>query len=319
MNDLTKQFIDWYYKEDEYFYIYLLDNHNQRFNNTYLHNKKSFLEKFENLKYHNEKRSIYFTFNNFKKLSTSRKKENVETIKSIVFDFDNVKTSKNDLMNLVKYFKNYNYILQTSENKYQILYRLNPHSIEFKEFELIHKTLSKYFKSDENVCSIEKVFRLPYSKNLKNGYTTSYLNDSNGKMIFRSDLTTDIQIFIDFINQNEEVKKIYEEIIENKKKILKSKKVAMIDTTKTTIFKEEDFEIEEKLIKKYRSIFMRNQSDASKTDILYIKERMKIINDFEIIFNEIIKIRNKLSIPLKRNIDDYYRERYENIYLKNIK
>ena len=130
---------------------------------------------------------------------------------------------------------------------------------------------------------------------------------------------TDIQIFIDFINQNSEVKEIYEHLKDLRDKKIQSKRINVITTAHLTLFKEENFEVEESFIKKYRSISQRNNNDSSITDIHYIKERMKKINDFNIIFNEIIKIRREIFSPIKRDIDLYYKDRYENIFLKNFK
>ena len=70
----------------------------------------------------------------------------------------------------------------------------------------------------------------------------------------------------------------------------------------------------EELLKKYNSIYQRLK-DSSKVDILYIRERKKKTNDFNLIFSEIMKIREKLNLPLKRTIDVYYNERYNNIFL----
>ena len=75
-----------------------------------------------------------------------------------------------------------------------------------------------------------------------------------------------------------------------------------------------NLEIKEELLKKYYSIYQRLK-DSSKVDILYIRERKKKTNDFNLIFSEIMKIREKLNLPLKRTIDVYYNERYNNIFL----
>ena len=92
------------------------------------------------------------TFNTFKKDSKQKIKLNVEKLKSIIFDFDDVENSKKDLKILMKCFPNYFYILNTSDLKYQICYKFeNDASIDFDEFEKIHFTLSNYFKSDKNI------------------------------------------------------------------------------------------------------------------------------------------------------------------------
>ena len=69
---------------------------------------------------------------------------NVEKLKSIIFDFDDVENSKKDLKILMKCFPNYFYILETSKQKYQICYKFeNKTNIEFEEFEKINFTEEK--------------------------------------------------------------------------------------------------------------------------------------------------------------------------------
>ena len=69
-------------------------------------------------------------------------------------------------------------------------------------------------------------------------------------------------------------------------------------------------------VRKLSKIILKNNfNDASNCDILYIKERAKIEKDFDIIFNEILYIREQLNKQLKRNLTHYYQDRY-NIFLE---
>lgn len=300
-----KNFIDKYFKNDEYFFISFINHSDNRDIQNYLHNKESFNKFYEKFLYKNKKQSMYFTFNTFKKDSKQKIKTNVKKIKSIFFDFDS-ETSKTDLKKLCEVFPNFFYILQTSENKYQICYKFNNEiEKEFEEFEKIHYTLSSYFSSDLNVCSVEKLFRFPKSINKKNDFETKMFYNKNKN-------NTEFIEFINFINENNI--ELLEKPSKQKKENQELKEIKTEKKEIKTISIIENLEIKEELLKKYNSIFKRLK-DASKVDILYIRERKKKINDFNLIFSEIIKIREKLNLPLKRTIDVYYSERYNNIFL----
>ena len=42
----------------------------------------------------------------------------------------------------------------------------------------------------------------------------------------------------------------------------------------------------------------------------YIKDRRKKTDDFDMIFNEILLIRESINKPLKRDLNEYYKDRY---------
>mgnify|MGYP000163731435 CR=1 FL=1 len=215
-----------------------------------------------------------------------------------------IENSKKDLEILMKCFPNYFYILNTSDLKYQICYKFeNDASIDFDEFEKIHFTLSNYFKSDKNICSIEKLSRFPKSINKKNDFETKMFYNKNKN-------TTELIEFINFINENNI--ELLEKPSKNKNTELKEIKTEKKEIKTISLI--ENLEIKEELLKKYYSIYQRLK-DSSKVDILYIRERKKKTNDFNLIFSEIMKIREKLNLPLKRTIDVYYNERYNNIFL----
>ena len=121
--------------------------------------------------------------------------------------------------------------------------------------------------------------------------------------------TTELIEFINFINENNI--ELLEKPSKNKNTELKEIKKEKKEIQTITLI---NLEIKEEYIKKYNSIYQRLK-DSSKVDILYIRERKKKTNDFNLIFSEIMKIREKLNLPLKRTIDVYYNERYNNIFL----
>jgi hypothetical protein len=121
---------------------------------------------------------------------------------------------------------------------------------------------------------------------------------------------TELIEFINFINENNI--ELLEKPSKNKNTELKEIKTEKKEIQ--TILLIENLEVKEEYIKKYNSIFQRLK-DPSKVDILYIRERKKRENDFNLIFSEIMKIRKVLNLPLKRTIDVYYQERYNNIFL----
>lgn len=292
-------FIEKYFNKTDYFFITFINHKDNRDIQNYIHNIESFKKFYEKFLFKNKKQSMYFTFNSFKNCK-SKTKENVSKIKSIIFDFDS-ETSKTDLKKLCEVFPNYFYILQTSENKYQICYKFENEIEEFEEFEKVVYTLSKHFNSDLNVCSIEKLFRFPKSINRKNDFET--------KIFYNKDKKTEFIEFKNFINENNI--ELLEKPSKNKNTELKEIKKEKKEIQTITLI---NLEIKEEYIKKYNSIYQRLK-DPSKVDILYIRERKKKVNDFNLIFSEIIKIREKLNLPLKRTIDVYYSERYNNIFL----
>lgn len=309
-------FLENYFTPDEYFFITTI-NHSTNKTNNFYHNTNTFKRFINSIKSKNINDSIYFTLNAFKSHSDSvlnqfkapsKIKENVSHIKSLIFDFDNPTTSKANLVNLVKSLNIVpSYVLQTSENKFQVCFKLNNTNIDFKEYELINKTLAKFFDSDPNVCSIEKIFRFPYFTNKKNDYETNFKNQNFNN-------SYDFDLFKNYVLDNldiPEMKNFYDENI----KIQQNIKTTKIEKVAAVAPKFEVKEIDKKYISKYKIILKNNFNDASNCDILYIKERAKSEKDFDIIFNEILYIREEINKPLKRNLEHYYQDRH-NIFLE---
>lgn len=306
------EFINAYFNEDEHFFITFIDHQKNGYAQNYLHNKESFRSYYNAILKKNNSLSAYFTFNAFKarelcKLNDkgfiSKCKDNVSNIKGIVFDFDEPSVSLEYKDRLISSLGiKPTYTLSTSPNKYQIYFKLKDENIDFIDFELVNKSLSIHFKSDKNVCSIEKLFRLPFSVNRKNDYQTNLIDiDFNNSYNFSH--------FRDYVLNNPDINIIYEELKAKKLKIKPMiKHLEPNNSTKTVREYNDKLEINNSILSKYIAIFKR-LSDASKVDILFIKERKKQGIAFEDIFNEILTIRNKIGKPLQRDINSYFVDR----------
>jgi hypothetical protein len=328
------QFVNCYYEEDENFFIVAIDNSTGKISN-YYHNKVTFDNYFDQIMTLNESfdRSLYFSINSFKnsmdcemnEFEQPRKtKSNVSNIKSIVFDFDEPETSVQNCTNLIKTLNmTPSYILETSPKKFQICYRLNDSEIDFKEYELVNKTLAKKFNSDINVCSIEKVFRLPNTINHKNGFKSTIkminMDKSYSFSAFKEKLN-------EYITSDEILNKYYlilkdkgsKNKVKNSKATIKSendfKRSTKKPKSKNSIELDEDSYLDESLIYKYERILKNNKNDASVSDILYIKERAKSNDNYDEVFNEIVQIRDILDMPIKRDLSSYYDDRAQFMY-----
>ena len=303
-------FINSYFDSKDHFFITMI-NHQTNKTTNYHHNIHSFQRNLSRILYANNQSSIYFTINSFKDEENSflnehkypsKVKGNVSKVKALVFDFDDPTTSISNVVNLIKTLKIIpTYTLQTSPRKFQICFMLNE-SVDSLNWEKVNKTLAYYFNSDINVCSIEKLFRFPYFINRKNDYETNFYD-------FDFDRKYDFTIFEDFIKNTTDKKMV--DAINRANKIKHNTPRIRTLTPKDSIVYEKKIEtIEPRLIGKYTAILERNSDDASRTDILYIKDRRKKIDDFSMIFNEILLIRESINKPLKRNLDEYYQERY---------
>ena len=303
-------FINSYFESNDYFFITMI-NHQTNKTTNYHHNIHSFKRNLSKILYANSESSIYFTINSFKDEENSflnkykypaKVKGNVSKVKALVFDFDDPTTSKLNVANLIKTFNiKPTYILQTSPKKFQICFMLND-SVDSLNWEKVNKILAYYFDSDINVCSMEKLFRLPYFINRKNDFQTKLINPD---FSFRYDF----KIFEDFIKNTTDKKMV--DAINRANKIKHNTPRIRTLTPKDSIVYEKKIEtIEERFVGKYTAILERNSDDASVADILYIKDRRKKTDDFDMIFNEILLIRESINKPLKRDLNEYYKDRY---------
>ena len=303
-------FINSYFDSNEYFFITMI-NHQTNKTTNYHHNIYSFERNFSKILYANNESSIYFTINSFKDEENSflnkykypaKVKGNVSKVKALVFDFDDPTTSKLNVANLIKTLKILpTYTLRTSPRKFQICFMLND-SVDSLNWEKVNKTLAYYFDSDINVCSMEKLFRLPYFINRKNDFQTKLINPD---FSFRYDFS----IFKDFI-KNTTDKKMFHAINRANKIKHNAQRIRKIIPKVSIVYEKKLEKIEERFIGKYTAILERNSDDASVADILYIKDRRKKTDDFDMIFNEILLIRESINKPLKRDLNEYYKDRY---------
>lgn len=320
----TIDFISWYFNANEHFYISIIDNKTSKTQN-YIHNVESFKNNYKKILYNNKTKSLYFTYNTFN-TEYGKRIVNVTSIKSMLFDFDEVETSTQDLKKLLSIFPNPSYILQSSPNKYQVCYRLNSMDVSFKDFSIIHKVLSNHFNSDINVCSVEKLFRLPFSINRKNDFQT-VLQEFNGNTTLFNDFKEYFKTIVEDNSELREYCKTLAKKAKSKQSGVKNKnqpKKAIKISNKTikankkiqkVSYQPSFIKLDNKLIGKYKNILKRNNDDASISDIHYIRVRAKQNVEYDLIFNELISLRNILEKPFNRDINEYYTERYNSIYI----
>ena len=152
------------------------------------------------------------------------------------------------------------------------------------------------------MCSIEKLFRFPYFINRKNDYETNFYD-------FDFNLKYDSTIFEDFIKNTPDKKMVDAKNRANKIKH-NAPRIRKLIVKNSIVYEKKLETIEPRLIGKYTAILERNSDDASVADVLYIKDRRKKTNDFDMIFNEILLIRESINKPLKRDLNEYYKDRY---------
>ncbi len=315
-------FIKFYYKENEFFFITCIDN-KKGYTSNYLHNIKTFEDNLYKIKKENETRSIYYTINSFKDYDNSIKndknlakkiKENVLNFKSFIFDFDNTETSLEDLSRLLRELKLVpNFVIKTSEKKYQVCFKIK-NCLDIEEYEKTNRLLAKYFKSDENVCSAEKVFRLPFFINKKNEYKI--------ELIFNHDEEIDISYFKNFIINNN-IEEINKENVKQNSKIKEVKKNIenfKINKNYENNIKDIDFSIltdeqKQKAFAKYYNLY-KIKEDSSVVDYMYVKNCAKK-KDYEQIKLEIFYCRNELKLEIKRDINKRYEIELKQVYLEN--
>ena len=286
-----------YFDNEEYFYTTLLNHKDFEDYKNYLNNKDKVNFHFKRLQELNKKYSIYYTPNVFNKDNFGRKTYNVEYLKGFIFDFDKGDTYKN-CKNLITIFPDYFYILESSKNKYQVLYKfdevINDKEL-FEEYEKINLTIATYFNSDTTTYNTNHLFRFPTSINKKNEFQ-SVIKKNEQK-------TISYQEFKNFISS------------ENLEIITPKVKCGKTPTKINNHIKNGDFvfnfddklkTIDDNLYFQYLAIYKRNNKNASNTDILYLKARRKKNIEFDIIFKEIMFIREEQKLILKREVEDYY-------------
>lgn len=295
------EFIDDYYADDEYFTLTLLTKHgdmitkeqeqksekyyhwldngkigkepNRNFIKQNKHNKESLsglvikeLYQFNNTK----NRSVYLSLNSYNS-SEYRTKSDIIRIKSIFFDID--EDAKNIVPKIIKALGSPTYQIQSSKNKYQLIYRfttpLNPDKIH--EYEKISYTLTKYFHTDPSTWDVTRIFRAPFTKNQKRetgalGFRTT---------VTKNDVTYSLQCFHDFIYKNSiailDPKTKKTDVLKEKKSELQPQISLPISSHRETIPQTKNkYEIE------YNKLLREKHYDNSKADaalVTYLKTR----------------------------------------------
>lgn len=321
----TIDFIKSYFNQDDNFFITFINHEkgeNYKFPQNYLHNVQSFEKYYNAIKNKNSDYSIYFTMNSFKNLEDCTKndknyatktKDNVQKIKSIIFDFDDPNNSKENMEKMIDFLQvKPTYVIETSPNKFQVCFKLLENKMNFDKFEMINKTFATYFKSDLNVCSIEKLFRLPYFLNKKNDFETrliesNFENVYSFEDVFLSKLKENMELKTILYNLDEGRTRSSRDVIKKNIYIKKEKEENIIPIPKNNNYFENPIKfMDMKDIKKYGFFLKQNGIDSSRNDIAWINKRKNETNDFDLIFNEILFLRNYYDNPLKRNIDEYF-------------
>jgi hypothetical protein len=190
---IINNFINQYFEDGEIFYIFFLNRNTNATQQRYC-DLKYFNKNYQDLwsEWNKKEVDIYFSLNNFKWIDKkiSRKKRNVKDIKTLFFDIDIDAETIKPL--IIKELGKPTYVIQTSQNKYQLLYVLENTDIDFNDFETISKTLTYHFKTDKTF-DISRVSRLPNNINNKNGFMVNYEYNH---------IKYDIKHFQDYINLN---------------------------------------------------------------------------------------------------------------------
>jgi hypothetical protein len=174
----TNNFIDNYFEDDDIFFVFLLNRTNElkttKKTQSYYCNKKQFYKHYSNYQKWNKKGiDLYFSLNTFQKIEKKifRQEKYIKDIRTLFFDIDtNAETIR---PKIILELGLPTYEIQTSENKYQLLYCLNDTNIDNETFKNISKTLTYHFKTD-TTFDTARVSRMPENINNKNGFNVKY-------------------------------------------------------------------------------------------------------------------------------------------------
>lgn len=320
MIDNKLNFIKNYFDKEDNFFITMINHSNGQTRN-YFHNIFSFEKYINRIEELNKDNSIYFSFNAFKPFEdcytnekgfVTKTKGNVGKIKAMIFDFDDTNVSNERKDYLIKTLGiEPTYVLETSPNKFQVCYKLFESNIPKDKFEIVSKAFATYFGSDINVCSIEKLFRMPFSINKKNDFETKLLS-CNFDNVYELK-----ENFLNYIANNEDIKNIFYQIShKNKEQKLVVEQQQEVSKNKKNVNPIFDMplSLDNKLVGKYGYFLKHTNYDASVSDLKYIYARLKQDNsiDFDTIFGEIKFCRYKIfNKPFKREEVGYYNDRQD--------
>lgn len=304
------KFINDYFIEEEYFYIFLLnrveteiDYKGREVKKTreYKHNLKSFNDwysKFEKMnKNHNW--DIYFSINPFKEDAKNRYEVNVDSYKSLFFDID--KDGEEVAKKIISVLGQSTYTIRTSDNKYQLIYQLDKSFKgsfeELKEYKEILKKLTYLFETD-NTFDLARVARVPLLINNKNGFKIKYKNNN---------IKYDIQHFKKYIEDNN---------IILPSKTLKKVSKTQIKKKSNKIYEDNvlyNYIDYNKYLKAYNGI-KKYKNDLSVVDFIFIKRfKSELEEDFENILSVLRYCRDDLMVKHSHHIEDYIFNKIEEI------
>ena len=290
-------FIESYFKEDDIFYIFLL-NRNKDPNTTkqYYHTLETFRKFYEmNYKKWNSKGvDVYFSINTYKFIDAqiSRKESFLNEARTLFFDIDLNGVEVKD--RIIKTLGEPTYTIQTSIDKFQLFYLLNCKTKNFSELKEVSQALTYHFETD-TTFDLARVARLPELINNKNGHLVSYKN---------SGVKYDLEHFNQYIKENK-IKAII-----HQKKTKKSKK----EILKPSFEVKKGDDVKLYFVAKYKEFLIECSRDYSAADMKFLVylikckklTREKTIYKHFINHCEAVEERHK-------NVYAYYRNMIEKI------
>lgn len=308
----TIEFLKDYFNEDEYFIItqkYPKIDGKVKHHQSMVSTKNDYLQKQLN-KFHylnkDKDVDIYFTLNTYKYQKSyfiSRKEEMVQTIKAFYFDIDkgNIEQKKEEIIKLIG---QPTYIIESSKNKFQFIYKFKEAIIATEEYRIYFKQLLKaliYHFDVDKTFDCARIFRLVDYMNKKqgNGNFKVTIKKFNQDYTFEyfEQLAQGIMIFSD------------KDIFEPKTKPKTTKTIKQITKKKIYTGFEQFKTIKKKMNKKYNSFLSKYNNDKSTADLAYAKwlRMCKNINDDELIIKKIFEARGYLELMEKHSYQiEYY-------------
>lgn len=306
-----KNFLNHYYNKTDIFYLFFLNREDKnknymRYTGLNRKNLNSLIE--ESISQNKGIYDIYFSLNSFQFINKKihRTKNHVKEVKAIYFDIDEDAINIKNTITSIPLFSNPTYTIQTSQEKYQLIYILdNPLTKNFNEFEQILKFLTQHFKTDKTF-DVSRVFRVPNMINNKNGFEVNYRYKDN-KIDFEEVKKYAIDNGFIFEEKQPKIKTL------KKKKQPTKKSNRAIKSLKYDIEQYED--VEQKFNNQYDYLLRKYNYDKSTADLAYCRYLVfnkQIKKDSTIIKKLVIARGYEDLISAHPYIDDYL----ENILLK---
>lgn len=204
------------------------------------------------------KKDIYLTLNTFKDAQKGRFEHNIKNVKFLFFDIDyNGEIIKDKI---IKELNNPTFLIQTSPEKYQLLYKLDKENYNHADVKSISKILTNYFNTDKTF-DLARVFRCPFFTNNKNNFKVKILQNNK-------DISYSLDYFNNFIELNnlKEIEQQKDSIKTTFKASTKQKDNKAIDNTNNI-----DFNANNKYLSTYNNFVLKANNDKSKADLAFIR------------------------------------------------